>query len=67
MKARSIVGILARRYGVRPAGWEQVASGEPTLADVDSPETLVTYRAGKAQRRAARRDEGAGGTPGDPD
>jgi len=62
MKARSIVGILARRFGLTPDGWESVVAGQPTLADVDSPASLATYRAGKAERRAATRGavDGAG-------
>ncbi len=58
MKARTLVGLLARRFGVRPAGWEAVAPSYPTLADVDSPEALASYqaqkRAWKASQRAAK-------------
>jgi uncharacterized HhH-GPD family protein len=57
MKARSLIAILANRYGVRPPGWEDVAPKHPTLGDVDSPEALEAYqekkRAYKASRRAA--------------
>jgi uncharacterized HhH-GPD family protein len=56
MKVRSLIAILAKRYGIRPAGWEDVAPSYPTLGDVDSPETLERFqeakRAYKAQRRA---------------
>ena len=58
MKARSLIAILANRYGVRPPGWEEVAPKHPTLGDVDSPEALEAYqekkRAYKASLRAAR-------------
>jgi uncharacterized HhH-GPD family protein len=58
MKARTLVGLLARRFGVRPAGWEAVAPTYPTLADVDSAEALARYqeqkRAAKAAARAAK-------------
>src|SRR3954453_9894721 len=47
MKAGTIIGILGRRLGVQPAGWEKVAKKSPSLADVDSAETLGTYREGK--------------------
>jgi uncharacterized HhH-GPD family protein len=55
MKAKTLVALLARRYGVRPAGWESVAPTWPTLADVDSPEALATYQAGKRAQKAAAR------------
>ena len=58
MKARSLIAILANRYGVRPPGWEDVAPKHPTLGDVDSVEALEAYqekkRAYKASLKAAR-------------
>ena len=58
MKAKTLVGLLAKRFGVRPAGWEAVAPSHPTLADVDSAEALARYqeqkRAWKAGQKAAR-------------
>ena len=57
MKARTIIGILGKQFGIRPPGWESVAPDHHSLADVDSPETLADYQAGKraykAQLRAA--------------
>jgi len=57
MKAKTLVGLLARRFGIRPAGWEAVAPAYPTLADVDSAEALARYqeqkRAWKASQKAA--------------
>ncbi len=35
MKAKTLVGLLAKRFDVRPPGWEAVAPSHPTLADVD--------------------------------
>ena len=62
MKATTLVGILGKRYGVRPPGWEEVAPRHPTLADVDSPEALDSYQTGKrarkAELRAQTRDQG---------
>ena len=58
MKARSIIAILGRRLGVAPAGWEAVAPTYPTLGDVDSPEALAAYQAGKRAAKAARRAAG---------
>ena len=57
MKARTLIGLLGRRFGVRPDGWEELAPSHPTLADVDSAEALARYqeqkRAFKASQRAA--------------
>jgi uncharacterized HhH-GPD family protein len=58
MKAVTIQAILARRYGIRPSGWEQHLPDHPTLADVDSAESLADYRAGKAARKAGERAKG---------
>jgi uncharacterized HhH-GPD family protein len=56
MKAKTLVGLLAKRFGIRPPGWEAVAPAYPTLADVDSAEALARYqeqkRAWKASQRA---------------
>ena len=62
MKAGTLVAILGRRFGVQPPGWEQELPGHPTLGDVDSPEALAEYQAGKrahkAEMRARAADEG---------
>lgn len=60
MKAGTLVAILGRRFGIRPAGWEDVAPSHPTLADVDSPATLAAYQAGKRAAKARLREQGAG-------
>jgi uncharacterized HhH-GPD family protein len=58
MKARSLIAILVKRFGVRPPGWEDVTPTHPTLGDVDSAEALEAYqakkRAYKASLKAAR-------------
>jgi uncharacterized HhH-GPD family protein len=43
-KARSIIGILARRLGSPLAGWESHVPDEPSMVDVVSPETLRAYQ-----------------------
>jgi len=62
MKSRTIIGILGKQFGIRPAGWEQAAPQHRSLGDVDSPEALAEYQAGKraykAQLRAAGGDGG---------
>jgi uncharacterized HhH-GPD family protein len=53
MKARSLIAILVKRFGVRPPGWEEVAPAYPTLGDVDSPEALEAYQAKKRAYKAS--------------
>lgn len=60
MKARTLIGLLARRYGVRPAGWEAVAPTYPTLADVDSAEALAQYQEQKRALKASQKVSNAG-------
>ena len=58
MKVDSTAAVLARRYGVELA--EPLIPDHPTLGDVDSPEALATYQAGKrAAKAAARAEKGA--------
>ena len=55
MKARALIAIVGKRLGVRPPGWETVAPTHPTLGDVESPEDLAAYQAGKRAQKAAIR------------
>ncbi|MGH3033197.1 MAG: HhH-GPD-type base excision DNA repair protein [Gaiellaceae bacterium] len=55
MKARSLVAIIGKRFGVQPPGWEEVAPTYPTLGDVDSPEALEAYQAKKRAYKASLR------------
>jgi uncharacterized HhH-GPD family protein len=59
MKAANLVSILVHRFGVQAEGWEAVAPTFPTLGDVDSPESLAAYRAGKAAYKAELREKSA--------
>jgi uncharacterized HhH-GPD family protein len=57
-KSKIFVAILAKRMGVRPSGWEQVAGPfadpEPrSVADIDSPEALDRVRQWKRAKKAA--------------
>jgi uncharacterized HhH-GPD family protein len=61
MKAGPIVALLGKRYGIKPAGWEAGVPDQPTLGDVDSPEALAQYQAGKRARKAAAREAAAKG------
>jgi uncharacterized HhH-GPD family protein len=58
MKARTIIGILGKQFGVRPTGWEALAPQHRSLADADSPEAVADYQAGKRAYKAQMRAEG---------
>src|SRR5215218_1370726 len=53
MKVDSLAAVLARRFGVAAA--EPLVPSHPTLGDVDSPEALAEYQAGKRAHKAALR------------
>jgi uncharacterized HhH-GPD family protein len=59
MKARTLVAVLAKRFGVTPPGWEEVAPRHPTLGDVDSAQALADYQAAKRAYKARLRAERA--------
>ena len=59
MKARSLIAILGKRFGIKPPGWEDVAPSHPTLGDVDSVEALLDYQTKKRAHKAAMRAAGA--------
>jgi len=58
MKAKTILAVLGKRYGVNLQGMAEVMPKHPTLGDVDSPEALAQYQAGK---RAYKAEMGAQG------
>lgn len=55
MKARTLIGVLAKRLGVQPAGWEAFAPSHRSLGDVDSAHALADYQEAKRARKAAQR------------
>jgi uncharacterized HhH-GPD family protein len=55
MKAKTLIAVIGKRLGIKPPGWDEVAPHHPTLGDVDSPETLAVYQAGKRAKKAAMR------------
>lgn len=62
-KARTLIAILARRFDVRPPGWEDVLPVDATLGDVDSYAALAAYQ---EQKRARKRElRAASGRPGE--
>ena len=60
MKAKSLIAVLGKRFGVRPPGYDQVAPTWPTLGDVDTPEALASYQAVKRAHKAEMRASGKG-------
>jgi uncharacterized HhH-GPD family protein len=61
-KSKIFTALLAKRFGVRPPGWEEAAApfsdGEPrSVADVDSAETLIKVRAWKKMMKAQGRSK----------
>lgn len=58
MKARTILAILSKRLGVALPGMADVMPQHPTLGDVDSPEALAAYQAGKRAKKAELRAQG---------
>jgi uncharacterized HhH-GPD family protein len=54
-KSRIFVGVLGKRMGVRPPGWEQAAANWPSIADVGAWEDVFTLRQQKRDMKAARK------------
>jgi uncharacterized HhH-GPD family protein len=53
-KARIFVGLLGKRLGVRPPGWDTAAADWPSIADVDSFERVSEIRERKRAHKAAK-------------
>jgi uncharacterized HhH-GPD family protein len=61
MKARIVLGVLAKHLGVRPDGWETLIPDYPTLADVRTVAERQEYQAGKRAWKASLRSSGGEG------
>lgn len=55
MKVKILVAVLAKKFGVKPRGWEKYAANWHTVADVDSVESMEEAREVK---RAMRSEKG---------
>jgi uncharacterized HhH-GPD family protein len=53
-KSRIFVGVLGKRLGVQPPGWEDVAANWASIADVDSFERVAEIREKKRAAKAAK-------------
>jgi uncharacterized HhH-GPD family protein len=52
MKVKILVAVLAKKFGVKPRGWEKHAATWHTVADVDSDETMAQAREVKREMKA---------------
>src|ERR1700730_12182577 len=52
MKVKILVAVLAKKFGVKPPGWEKHAASWHTVADVDSEETMAQARIVKREMKA---------------
>ena len=54
-KSRIFVGLLGKRLGVRPDGWEEKAANWPSIADVAGFEDVLVLREKKKAMKAAKK------------
>jgi uncharacterized HhH-GPD family protein len=55
MKVKILVAILAKKFDVKPKGWEKHAATWHTVADVDSEESMAHAREVKREMKARTR------------
>jgi len=55
-KSRIFVGLLGKRLGVRPDGWEEKAADWPSIADVKTFDDVAVLREQKRAMKEARKD-----------
>lgn len=60
MKVRSMLAVLAKRFGVRLEGLEDVLPTHPTLGDVDSNESRQRYQEAKRAYKARMKAQQSG-------
>ena len=56
MKVKITVSVLAKKFGVKPRGWEKHAASWHTVADVDSVESMAVARDVKKQMKSGKAD-----------
>jgi uncharacterized HhH-GPD family protein len=52
MKTRILIAVLAKKFGVKPPGWEKHAATWHSVADVDSAESMAHARDVKREMKA---------------
>ena len=60
MKVRGMLGVLAKRFGIRLEGLDDVVPTHPTLGDVDSPEARERYQEAKRAYKARMKAQQSG-------
>jgi len=55
MKVKILVSVLAKKFDVKPPGYEKYAATWHTVADVDSVETMATAREVKREMKAGQK------------
>ncbi len=58
MKTKILISVLAKKFDVKPKGWEKHAASWHTVADVDSPETMEQARSVKREMKAQAKGHG---------
>jgi uncharacterized HhH-GPD family protein len=56
-KSKVFIGLLGKRLGVAPRGWEDAAADWPSIADVAEFEDVLDLREAKRQMKAAKKQE----------
>ncbi|HEY1420975.1 MAG TPA: HhH-GPD-type base excision DNA repair protein [Candidatus Dormibacteraeota bacterium] len=54
MKVKILVAVLAKKFGVKPSGWEKHAANWHTVADVDSADSMAHAREVKREMKSAK-------------
>src|ERR671937_1273065 len=54
MKVKILIAVLAKKFEVKPRGWEKHAASWHTIADVDSPESMEQARTVKRRMKAEK-------------
>ncbi len=52
MKVKILVAVLAKKFGVKPPGWEKHAASWHTVADVDSADSMAHAREVKREMKS---------------
>ena len=60
-KSKIFVGIVGKRLGEGPDGWEEVAADWPSIADIAEFDQIAELREHKAQMKAAAKAKKASG------
>lgn len=58
-KSRIFVGLLGKRLGIRPEGWEEAAADWPSIADVATFDDVLELREQKRMMKQKKKDASA--------